>query len=316
MNAKQVQRFVISYLEATGSSIIEKSPTHVTVKLSPEADRALTNRPYYWSFVDRTGAEPETMTFRWSFVHPSEAEPSGPEAARDGQAGAQPQVQPQAGTQPAAGMPMPLLQNGPRVIRDDVYFGSRRLDQIFESVRQFGRCVTMFEEPPKRTGVGPLGSVPYTAWLGVNFKVGYECDMKREELYGWGISLATGVIDEAFLERVRERRLTPKLPPNVHLLPNGLSLRKAMAQLEHALERKLKAADFQWAAEAEERRLDELARLEAYYRPMIDQAEEGEPKEALRARLKQRSEEIDWQYRPRVTMSVMNCGLFHLPGIG
>lgn len=27
------------------------------------ADRELTNRPYYWSFVDRIGGEPETMTY-------------------------------------------------------------------------------------------------------------------------------------------------------------------------------------------------------------------------------------------------------------
>ncbi|WP_080837923.1 YqhG family protein [Cohnella massiliensis] len=303
MNAKQVQRFVMSYLEATGSDILEKSPAHVVVRLSPEADRALTNRPYYWSFVDRTGAAPETMTYRWSFGHPAEKE-----------AGSSPADPP--GSQPPAGAAMPAMPaSGPRAIPEDVYFGSRRLDQFFESVQKAGRCVTMFEEPSKRAAVGPLGSVPYTAWLGANFKVGFECDMKREELFGWGISLATGVIDETFLDRLSEKRMTPRLPANVHLLPNGLSLRKAMSQLEHALERKLKTYDFAWAVEAEERRVDELDRLESYYRPMIERAE-GEQKEALQARLKQRAEEIDWQYRPRVSMSVINCGIFHLPGIG
>jgi hypothetical protein len=98
------------------------------------------------------------------------------------------------------------------------------------------------------------------------------------------------------------------------LLRNGLSLRKAMAQLEHAAERKIKAGDFAWAEEAEARRLDERRRVEAYYRPMIDGADTAEQREALTARLKQRQAEIDWQYRPRVTLSVINCGLFHLPG--
>lgn len=35
MNDKQVQRFVARYAEATGSRIVEKSPMHLTVKLSP-----------------------------------------------------------------------------------------------------------------------------------------------------------------------------------------------------------------------------------------------------------------------------------------
>lgn len=291
MNAKQVQKFVLSYLQATDSHVVEKSPSHVIVKLSPAADRALTNRPYYWSFVDRTGAEPETMTFRWNFEPPAEAAANPP-----------------ANTS--------FMSGATRIIQEDVYFGSRRLGQIFDSALQFGKCVMLFEEPQRSAGPGhPFGSQPYTAWLGVNFKVGYECDMKREELYGMGISLATGVIDEKFLTRLRDKRLTPRLPANVHLLRNGLSLRKAMTQLEHALERKLRGSDYRWAEEAEERRLDELARVEQYYEPMIERSATQEQREALNARFRQRKEEIDWQYRPRVTMSVINCGLFHLPGI-
>ncbi|MBB6673417.1 YqhG family protein [Cohnella nanjingensis] len=313
MNAKQVHKFVLSYLEATQCQILEKSPNHVIVKLSPEADRHLTNRPYYWSFVDRTGAEPETMTFSWQFATA--------EGEEDSAQTAQPQM---GGTSAsaygivaggAAQQPPPLFpQAGPRILREDVYFGSGRLAQIFDSVREGGRCITLFEEPP-RGRLDPFSSNPYTAWLGVNFKVGYECDMKREELYGWGISLATGNIDERFFEKLRERRLTAKLPSNVHLLRNGLSLRKGMTQLEHALERRIKTADFGWAVEADERRMDEMKRIEAYYEPMISRAATDEQAEALRTRFRQREAEIDWQYRPRVTLSVMNCGIFHLPGI-
>jgi hypothetical protein len=293
MNAKQVHKFVLSYLEATHCRVIERSPTHVTVKLSPEADRALTNRPYYWSFVDRTGTPPETMTFSWMFEKSPLPDPSAPST-------------------PLSYM---MTENG-RIAREEVYFGSRRLLALFEAVSQGGRCLTMFEEPPRGGRSDPLSSIPYTAWLGANFKVGFECDMKREEMYGWGISLATGVIDEKFLDRLREAKLTPRLPSNVHLLRNGLSLRKGMNQLESSLERRLKTKDFDWAKEAEERRQDELARIQAYYDPMIERSGEDETqRDALMARFRAREAEIDWQYRPRVTLSVMNCGIFHLPGI-
>jgi hypothetical protein len=289
MNAKQVQKFVLSYLDASGSHLIEKSPGRVTVKLSPDADRALTNRPYYWSFVDRTGTPPETLTYAWSFEPPS---------AQDGQSS-----------------PLSyLLTPSGRVAQEGVYFGSRRLQQLFDIVRQSGRCVTLFEEPPR--GVGdPLSSKPYTAWLGANFKVSFACDMRREELHSYGISLATGVIDDKFMDRLTDRRLTPRLPANVHLLRNSLSLRKGMTQLEITMERRLKSSDFGWAAEAEERRQDELARIGQYYDPLLKQANEESLRQSLSERFEQRKAEIDWQYRPRVTLTTVNCGIFHLPGI-
>lgn len=293
MNTKQVHKFVTSYLDSMGCHFIEKSPSSVTVKLSPDADRALTNRPYYWSFVDRTGADPETMTYRWSFENPSMADRAA-----------------------ASPISYVMTESG-RIVQEDVYFGSRRLLQLFEASHQGGRCVTLFEEP-LRGRSDPLGSQPYTAWLGVNFKVSYECDMKREELYGWGISLATGFIDEKFMETLKLKRLTPRLPSNVHILRNGISLRKGMSQLELTLERKLKNVDFTWAVEAEQRRQDELERIRLYYQPMLEamtHEDQKAQKEEQTARYVQREAEIDWQYRPRVSMTVMNCGIFHLPGI-
>lgn len=58
LTAQEVRKHVMEYLEATECTVIEVSPLHVTVKLSPRADRMLTDRPYYWGFVERTGAAP------------------------------------------------------------------------------------------------------------------------------------------------------------------------------------------------------------------------------------------------------------------
>jgi hypothetical protein len=292
MNAKKVQNFVLAYIEATGCQLIEKSPGHVTVKLSPAADRALSGRPFYWSFIDSTGTPPETLTYTWMFEKSPPPEPG-------------------AKSTPLSS----LMSAGGRTIREQMYFGSRRLAQLFDAVREAGRCTMMFEEAPRNRRT-PLESTPYTAWLGVNFKVAYVCDMKREALHEWGISLATGNIDEMFGRRLAGTRLTPRLPPNVHLLRNGLSLRKGLSQLEQALERKLKAQNFDWAIEAEQRRQEEQERIAQYYGPKLSRAaEDPEQTAALNARLAQRQDEIDWQYRPRIEVSVLSCGLFHLAGL-
>ena len=55
------------FLEAYDCTILEKTPAYVTAKLSPEADREMTGRPYYWSFIERTGAAAETMTYKFVF---------------------------------------------------------------------------------------------------------------------------------------------------------------------------------------------------------------------------------------------------------
>lgn len=81
MNSQQVQRFVLTYLEATGCSVIERTPNHVTVKLSPEADKALTNRPYYWGYVERTGVPAQTMSF--TFIFDGEAYRTAQESSMD-----------------------------------------------------------------------------------------------------------------------------------------------------------------------------------------------------------------------------------------
>lgn len=292
MNTKKLQNFVLSYIEATGCELIEKSPGHVTVKLSPAADRALSGRPFYWSFIDSTGTPPETMSYTWMF----EKSPL-----------------------PAPGVPATTLSAlttaGVRTVREPLYFGSRRLKQLFDAARDAGRCVMLFEEAP-RGKRAPLESSPYSTWLGVNFKVSYICDMKREALYGWGISLTTGVVDERFWSRLSNTRLTPRLPPNVHLLRNSLSLRKAMNQLELTLERQLKSENFDWAVEAEQRRQEERERIEQYYGPKLTRAsDDAEQSAALHARLAQRRDEINWQYRPRIDVAVLNSGLFHLAGL-
>lgn len=361
MNAKQIHRFVERYLDATGCAILEKSPAHFKVKLSPAADRELTNRPYYWSFVDRTGVEPETMTLllvtdpaKYDAMtagakaggggdgQAAQAGGSGP--AADGRQAAQtggsgpaaqavpPGARPEAqagGAGSPAGAPgaaeqagMAALSRsfgfvpagiGARVPRDDLYFGSRRLEQLFAAARRGGRFVCLFQQPDERA-LHPYDSLPCTPWLGVNVKVGFVCDMKREELHAFGVSLATGAVVEGFFDRLQGMKLTPRLPANVHVTGASLSLKKAADLIEQALMRKLKAYDYGWAAAANERLKEELAQLAHYYEPLVESAGEGE-KESIAAQYEARKEEIRWQLAPRVVAEVVNAGLFHLTGL-
>ncbi|QGG55935.1 YqhG family protein [Paenibacillus sp. B01] len=314
MNDKQVQRFVARYAEATGSRIVEKSPMHLTVKLSPAADRELTNRPYYWSYVDRAGVEPETMTYLFVTDSKRYDEQQLRQAKAEAEAAAEPGSLDQAAQSALArsiGFVHGSIQG--RTPREDLYFGSRKLDQLFAAARSGGSYVCLFQEPERRS-LHPFESVAYTAWLGVNLRVEFACDMKREEIHSYGISLATGNIQENFHERLSGLKLTPKLPANVHAARNGLTHARAMSLIESHLERKLRAADFSWAEGASRRLQEELDILAHYYDRLLESAEE-EQRDAIAAQFETRRQEIRWQYEPRVTVSAINGGLFHLEGI-
>ncbi|MEV5025111.1 YqhG family protein [Paenibacillus sp. LPE1-1-1.1] len=318
MNEKQVHKFVNRYLEATECSILEKSPSHFTVKLSPLADRELTNRPYYWSFVDRVNAEPETMTFL--FVTDKNKYDAAEETKKAEAAAVQQNTAEDAqnaAANAALGRSLGFVHGNlaapARVPREDLFFGARKLDMLFDAAKSKGSFVYLFQEPDKRSS-NPFSSTPYTAWLGVNMRVEFACDRKREEIHCFGVSLATGQCVEQFYDRLLTHKLSPRLPANIHITKNGITFNKALGIVEQALERKLRTYDYSWAESASARLKEELERISGYYEPLIHNALEDN-KPAIEEQFEQRKSEIKWQYEPRVTASAINCGIFHLEGI-
>jgi hypothetical protein len=367
MKDEHIRSFVMRYLEAEQCDILEMHPAYVTVKLSPSADKELTFRPYYWSFVERTGVTPETMTCTFIFdpeAHKAATQPAGGpgSSSQPGMpvvspssgsrvnfaAGTAPSAQPATvshspGVQSAAaGAYTPIgqavqgqvaagtpgqPQHAPdsilgryfgfvptqvvaRVPKDEVTFGSRRLQQIFEAVRSKGKFVHLYEQfkldQPKSSA-----TLAYENWLQVNFKVDMACDMKRSEIHSLGIHLGTGEIRSHFQRLLQIKQLTPRLPAQVFIIPDNITLARAVIYLEQHVEQQLRGYDHRWAEEAGSRLQDEIDRIRGYYEPLI-QSVEPERKNDIEAQYTNRREEIEWQYRPRIIISVINCGLFHL----
>lgn len=307
MTQDQIRQYVLTYLETTECQFLEKSPYHVTVKLSPRADKDLTNRPYYWGFIERTGVEPETMTF--SFIFDAERH----KQLEDQKASSQPEPSPQEdtilGRHFGAVRPLPILGPG-RIQREEMHFGSPRLKQIFAAARQGGRSVYLFEDPGPRQR-STLLPAAYEPWLGVHLKVEFSCDMKREELHFIGVSLRTGQIDTEFHTRVDGKILVPRMPENMHISPTRLSLDQGRQLVEQTINEKVQACDTTWADEARERLNEELALIDAYYKDLLQDPDE-ERKQAVMEQYESRRGEIRWQYEPRIVVSALGSGIFHL----
>jgi len=308
MSREQIRDFVMTYLETTECRFLEKSPYHVTVKLSPRADRDLTNRPYYWGFIERTGTEPETMTF--SFIFDPERHRETQEESGGGETA---QEDPLMSRHFGAVRPLPIL--GPnRVQREELHFGSPRLKQIFAAAKQGGRSVYLFEDP------GPLQretlvSAAYEPWLGVRFKLEFCCDMKREELHFIGVSLRTGQIADPFTARLAGKAFAPRVPENMHVMPSRLTLEQGLKALENRIGERLSRCDSAWADEARERLGEELTLIDAYYKDLLADPDE-ERKKAAAEQYEARRGEIRWQYEPRIVVSAIGSGIFHLRSPG
>ncbi|MBW4082605.1 YqhG family protein [Paenibacillus sp. S150] len=334
LTVQEIRQQVMDYLEATECSIIEASPLHVTVKLSPRADRMLTERPYYWGFVERTGVDPETLSFTFVFdpekydslaaaaqAAPPSRPPRGAGAAGM-EAGAENGAA--AGTPPGVsadpqdsilaryfGIVPALPRIGPGMIRrEDLIYGSKRLRQIWAAARDEGKCLQLFEDPGSRQRM-TLFSAAYEPWLGVCYKVEMTCDLKREELHFIGVSLTSGLIVPDFEARLASRELTPRLPENIHIQPSELTVAAGADRLEGYLTSKLALMDYTWAEEARERLQLELGIVDIYYGELLKEQDE-EKRQAVLEQYNRRRQETEWQYEPQIAVSAITYGLFNL----
>lgn len=280
MNATQIQQAVLHYLTATNCHLLDVSPEQVTVKLSPEADKALTNRPYYWGFIERTNTQPETLSYTFIF---------DPEYMQHTQSG---QLD---------------VNSGFRTIH--VTFGSTMFEKILQEIISRGQYVCLYEHTEQDSEY-PLNTAAYTSWLVVNYKLELVCEMKREELHSLGISLSTGEIAEQFHTYVAGKSLTPKMPAHTHLRET-ISLQRAKLELDRYMRRIIDDMDHHWADTAHERMREELKRVDDYYQERLQLADD-DTKTEIEAQYNNRLSEIEWQYKPRIMAAPFQCGMFHL----
>ncbi|WP_169713548.1 YqhG family protein [Paludifilum halophilum] len=266
MEPNQVKSFTERFLKAYDCRIIEQTPDYLQTQLSVKTDKDLVHRPFYWMYVEKMGIKPQPVTLTFAF-EPDKAPPK---------------------------------------IRSELLsFGSPRFSQILKSAQKNGRFVRLYENDSGRLRRRDE-SKPYTPWLGVNYKLSYICDQKKDEIIQLGIHLRTGDLLQGFFDRIRNREWSSKLPTHRHIIPALISVPEAVGEMEYFLQGIIEQQDLSWARSAEERMKQELARLDAYY------PEEWRMSDELHSEKRQRIRETIRQYHPKVEVEVINAGLFYL----
>ncbi|MCZ0754645.1 YqhG family protein [Anoxybacillus sp. J5B_2022] len=181
---------------------------------------------------------------------------------------------------------------------EQLHFGSPRLHQIFQSAQRHGSYIRLYEE----ANASVQSSVPLHPWLGINAKISYQCDRKKDTILSLGLHLITGTIVEQFHEKLQKLPLTPKIPDYCFTISPIIKPQSGMARLEQYIGKKIEQDDHTWAEQAIARWNEDLALLDHFY-------EEMEEKPECYYMEKQALEE---QYKPKITISIINGGLFYL----
>ncbi|MED0679953.1 YqhG family protein [Aneurinibacillus thermoaerophilus] len=191
---------------------------------------------------------------------------------------------------------------------EDITFGSPRLQQFFASAQRHGRYIRLYEhtDPPNGSNL----HFALTPWLGINYKISFICDRKKDRLLSLGINLIHGQIKENFFDYLEARNILPVLPDYAYTMRPIFSIDSAVQHLERHVQTAIDAEDKTWACEARSRLAAELAQIEHFYARKT--ATEDKNEEPVLNHKEKRAEELRWQYEPRIEVEIINGGVFYL----
>ncbi|WP_338470232.1 YqhG family protein [Niallia sp. XMNu-256] len=180
---------------------------------------------------------------------------------------------------------------------ENIHFGSPRLHQIFESTKKLAGYIRLYEK-----SASVQKQTPLKPWIGLNLKVSYQCDRKKDVFHSIGLNLINGQFVENFHDNLLQLELTPKIPDYSFTLSPLIMPKSGLRRIENYLTTKIHQEDHSWAEEAKKRWQKDLNLLEHFYK---DSEEIGESYEIEKQALRD-------QYEPKIIISIINGGLFYL----
>lgn len=58
MQQQEIHSYLLKYFQANDCEIIENNSGQLTVQLTIDLDKRLMNRPFYWTYIEKTGEPP------------------------------------------------------------------------------------------------------------------------------------------------------------------------------------------------------------------------------------------------------------------
>jgi hypothetical protein len=181
---------------------------------------------------------------------------------------------------------------------EPIHFGSPRLHQIFHSTRNLAGYIRLYENRYTPSGQ----QTPLHPWLGLNIKISYQSNRKKDSIRSIGLNLINGVIEEDFHSSLLSKNLTPKIPDFSFTLTPIIKPKSGVNRIQTFLYEGIKREPVDWADQARKTWEDDVELLNHFYG---NQEEKPESYFLEQQALKE-------QYEPKITIEVINGGIFYL----
>lgn len=281
--------FCDAYFSAVGATCIRQTPEYREYELPREVDKELTDRPYYWMWVEQTDQEVPPTVLRLAFTdaalqrenhrlrEEALAKHSHHELSELDQMFLHPPV------------------------AELVTLGSFRLDRILSSVEARGRfgCAAV------KSRLGQ--AVP---WLMVNALISYRCDSVEQTWHSLGVCLENGQVVPDFFTSIRRLPLesvdaAPLLA--VARVDVETALDHAKAQLHRLVDKRPES----WAQMAWTRLGQEQQQLKTYYTSLLPDLPVDE-QVAIETEMETKIRQLQKRMAPRIEIDIRQLALVGL----
>lgn len=259
MYPQQIHGYLQKFFTENNCDIIKANNHYMTVQLTIDMDKKIMNRPFYWKYLENTDGVPNPAQL--TFITDQNK----------------------------------LDED---IKGEVVHFGSPRLNQLFQTTKELGAYVQMYEKVLDNAKTKTI----LTPWLGVNYKVSYYSDQTKEMFYSLGINLITGNMIDGFQEWISGVDLDSAMSDDAFKITYIIKPLRALERLDAAIENIIQKDDHTWADEAKIRWKKDREVLEYFYEGVENKPECYEMEKTA----------MDQQYEARIKVEIVNGGLFYL----
>lgn len=288
--AEERLEFCERYFESVSAPCTYQSPMYREYTLPRDVDKELTDRPFYWMWIEKTNQEHKPTTLRLAFTQQA--------VERENQRLRDEALKAREGLQ--------LNEYERMFFRpptcEFVTLGSFRLDKLYESVDARGEFACVAPRNRKQ--------VPLVPWLMINALISYRCDLIEQEFVSVGVCLTNGQVVERFFDMVQKIDME-SVPPLELLSRASLSLPQGFERVERFLTTRLINRPTEWATDATERMNKEVRQIRMYYQSILPDIPEDE-KPLIESELRRKERDLIEKMEPKIEIEYCQMSIVAL----
>lgn len=176
-----------------------------------------------------------------------------------------------------------------------IHFGSPRLHQILNKLKQGERLTKLFEV------IHTTEKTPLYPWLITNIKVSYSGRYNKDEILSMGLQLVNGRMIVDAMDKLQKIPLEKSISDYCFTMSPIIKLQSGFKRIQDTIATYIENQDHDWAKDSFEVWKEEKKTLTHFYEDDLEHK-----------RYKQELEDLKKRYQPTIQITVINGGIFYL----